>query len=73
MKTIPFTIASKKKYAAFCICGQGCAYLGLQMKTIKPHLTLLMSSSHRLFIICSPQHCILEREMKRHKEQIESR
>jgi hypothetical protein len=39
----------------FLFHGQGCAYLSLQVKAIKPHLTLLTSSSHRLFIICSPQ------------------
>jgi hypothetical protein len=39
----------------FPVCGWGCAYLSLQIKAIKLHLTLLMSSSHRLFIICSPQ------------------
>jgi hypothetical protein len=39
----------------FSVCGQGCAYLSLQMKAIKLHLTLLTSSSHRLFIIHSPQ------------------
>jgi hypothetical protein len=33
-----------------------CADLGLQVKAIKPHLTLLTSSSHRLFRICSPHH-----------------
>jgi hypothetical protein len=38
------------------VCGQGCAYLGLQMKAVKLHLDLLMSSSHRLFIIRSPHH-----------------
>jgi hypothetical protein len=38
----------------FPVCGQGCAYLSLQMKAIKLHLSLLMSSFHRLFIIHSP-------------------
>jgi hypothetical protein len=35
--------------------GWGCAYLSLQVKAIRPHLALLVSSSHRLFIIHSPQ------------------
>jgi hypothetical protein len=35
----------------FPVHDQGCAYLGLQVKAIKPHLALLVSSSHRLFII----------------------
>jgi hypothetical protein len=39
----------------FPVCGWGCAYLGLQVKAIKPHLALLMSNSLKLFIICSPQ------------------
>jgi hypothetical protein len=39
----------------FPVCGRGCAYLSLQMKAIKLHLALLMSSSCRLFIICCPQ------------------
>jgi hypothetical protein len=33
-------------------------YLGLQIilgKTVELHLALLMSSSHRLLVICSPQ------------------
>jgi hypothetical protein len=38
----------------FLFRGQGCAYLSLQMKAIKLHLTLLTSSSHMVFIICSP-------------------
>jgi hypothetical protein len=39
----------------FSDSGQGCSYLGLQVKAIEPHLALLTSSSHRLFIIHSPQ------------------
>jgi hypothetical protein len=38
----------------FLFRDQGCAYLGLQVKAIKLHLTLLMSSSHRLLTIHSP-------------------
>jgi hypothetical protein len=43
----------------FLFRDQDCAYLGLQEKAIKPHLTLLTSSSHRLFIIQSPQSHLL--------------
>jgi hypothetical protein len=45
-------------FCFFLFCAWGCAYLGLQMKAIKPHLALLMSSSHRLFTICCPHTCI---------------
>jgi hypothetical protein len=45
--------------SAFSVCGRGCAYLSLQMKAIKPHLVLLVSSSHRLFIIRS-SHCYMQ-------------
>jgi hypothetical protein len=47
-------------FCFFLFCGQGCAYLGLQVKAIKLHLTVLTSSSHRqLFIIRSPHHVIV--------------
>jgi hypothetical protein len=42
----------------FLFHDRGCAYLRLQMKAIKPNLTLLMSSSDRFFIFCSPQEII---------------
>jgi hypothetical protein len=46
----------ENSFSAFSVSRPGlCAYLSLQMKAIKPHLTLLMSSSNRLFIICSSQ------------------
>jgi hypothetical protein len=40
----------------------GCAYLILQVKAIKPHLALFMSSSHRLFII-SPQQTLFKQRL----------
>jgi hypothetical protein len=39
----------------FLLRDQVCVYLGLRVKAIKPRLALLTSSSHRLFIIRSPQ------------------
>jgi hypothetical protein len=45
----------RRSCSAFLFRGWGCVYLGLQIKAIKPPLTLLTSSSHRLFIIRSPQ------------------
>jgi hypothetical protein len=43
----------------FPVCGWGCAYLGLQVKAMKPHLALLVSSSHRLFIISPHLLCLI--------------
>jgi hypothetical protein len=36
-------------FLLFSVSGQGCAYLGLHIKAIKPHLNLLKSSSHKAF------------------------